>query len=175
MSPRDSLLKRELKQTRPFRSTGHEATIALLRTADLLRRRLADLIAPAGITTQQYNVLRILRGAAPDGLPTLEIAERMIERAPGITRLIDRLEDARLVVRERRDDDRRVVACRITPAGTKLLAGLDETVDRADADAVGMLSRTDQERLIRILEAIRSAPDAVATTTGAPRARTETI
>jgi len=81
----------------------------LLRAADKLRTFFETICVPFDITNQQYNVLRILRGAEPEGLPTLTIAERMIERTPGITRMIDRLEAKGLVVREIRPDDRRCV------------------------------------------------------------------
>src|SRR5229473_5817955 len=112
----------EIRQRRPFPSVAHEAIVALLRTADLVRRQVATLVEPHGITPQQYNVLRILRGAGEKGLPTLEIAERMIEQTPGITRLIDRLQTKNLVARERCLTDRRQVFCRITPAGLSLLS-----------------------------------------------------
>src|SRR3954466_7364516 len=94
-------IAQEIKQTRPFRTQREEASVALLRTADLLRRMIGTVVEPRGITAQQYNVLRILRGAGDDGLPTLDIAERMIEQTPGITRLMDRLEAKKLVVRKR--------------------------------------------------------------------------
>src|ERR1051325_6433181 len=97
----------------------------LLSTADRVKTFFETVCAPFNITGQQYNVLRILRGAEPDGLPTLTIAERMIERTPGITRMIDRLEAKRLVVREIRPQDRRYVHCRITEKGLNLLATLD--------------------------------------------------
>src|SRR5258706_12493191 len=87
----------ELKQTKPFPSKRQEAAVALLRTADVIRRLFGAVVEPKGITVQQYNVLRILRGAGEPGLPTLDIAERMIETTPGITRLIDRLETKKLV------------------------------------------------------------------------------
>jgi DNA-binding MarR family transcriptional regulator len=156
MTKRGSALQREIRQTKPFRSPGHEAMLGLLRTADVVRRRLVPLVGSSGITPQQYNVLRILRGAGEAGLPTLEIAERMIEQTPGITRLVDRLERQGLVARARSEADRRVVACRITAAGLKLLAGLDDPVDAADTAALAMLSRADQRHLIRILDAIRA-------------------
>lgn len=156
MTRRPSPLQRELRQTKPFRSAGHEAVVGLLRTTDLVRRAVTAVVAPHGITCQQYNVLRILRGAGPDGLPTLEIAERMVEQAPGITRLIDRLEAGGLVVRVRSDTDRRVVSCRITPAGAALLARLDAPIDAADAAAVAMLSLADQRKLVRLLDAMRA-------------------
>ena len=81
----------DIKQTRPFASSGQEATIALLRTADVVRRRVSRVVEREGATLQQYNVLRILRGA-PAPLSALEIAERLIEETPGVSRLIDRLE-----------------------------------------------------------------------------------
>src|SRR5262249_35367113 len=109
-----SAIVREIKQTRPFPSQRQEGAVALMRTADQLRHLLTRYLEPAGITAQQYNVLRILRGANPERLPTLEIAERMIERTPGITRLLDRLEAKQLVHRERCPSDRRQVLCGIT-------------------------------------------------------------
>ncbi|HVD78123.1 MAG TPA: MarR family transcriptional regulator [Vicinamibacteria bacterium] len=153
-----SPLQREIRQRKPFRSSAHEALVGLLRTTDRVRRTLAGVVEPRGLTLQQYNVLRILRGARPAGLPTLEIAARMVEHAPGITRLLDRLEGKTLVRRQRRDDDRRQVMCRITPAGLRLLAGLDSGLQRADESTLGMLSRRDLRRLIALLDRIRAAP-----------------
>src|SRR6478752_1983616 len=92
-----SALQEEIRQTRPFSSPSEEAAVALVRTADLLRRALTAVVDPHDITLQQYNVLRILRGAGVDGLPTLEIASRMVEHAPGVTRLLDRLQGKGLV------------------------------------------------------------------------------
>jgi len=134
------------------------AVLGILRAADVLRRRGAALLEPYGITPQQFNVLRILRGARPDGLCTLTIAERMIERAPGITRLIDRLEAKQLVLRVRSADDRRQVWCRITPAGMRLLARLDEPVATLDRQAVAGLPRADQVRLAELLQAVHREP-----------------
>jgi DNA-binding MarR family transcriptional regulator len=153
-----SPLQREIRQRKPFRSSAHEALVGLLRTTDRVRRTLAGVVEPRGLTLQQYNVLRILRGARPAGLPTLEIAARMVEHAPGITRLLDRLEAKTLVRRQRHDDDRRQVMCRITPAGLRLLAGLDSGLQRADESTLGMLSRRDLRRLIALLDRIRAAP-----------------
>lgn len=150
-------LQAEIKQTRPFRSSSQEAAVALLRTADVLRRRFEEVLAPTEITVQQYNVLRILRGAGEGGLPTLEIAERMIERAPGITRLVDRLESAGLVARERSAEDRRAVVCRATAKGLALLASLDDDVDEADDAALGMLTERERRELMRILGKVREA------------------
>jgi len=96
-----SALQREIRQRRPFQSPGHEAVLGLLRTADLVRRQAAALVEPHGITLQQFNVLRILRGAGDDGLPTLEVAVRMVEQTPGVTGCSNRLEAKELVRRQR--------------------------------------------------------------------------
>ena len=158
MTPRATALQREIKQKRPFGTRAQEATLALLRTADVVRRRLAQTVDPHGVTLQQYNVLRILKGSAPDPLPTLEIAERMIEAQPGITRLLDRLDVKGLVRRERCAEDRRQVHCWITEEGLDLLADLDPLVDEADRAAVGTLSATQVEHLLRLLEVVRTEP-----------------
>ena len=126
-----------------------------MRTAASLERRLSAVMAPVGITNQQFNVLRILRGAAPDPLPVLEIAERMIEEAPGITGLLDRLEAKGLVRRARCTEDRRQVHCWITDAGLALLGELDPVVDRLDSSFVEKLSDEDVRRLLAILSEIR--------------------
>jgi DNA-binding MarR family transcriptional regulator len=151
-----SRIQKEIAQRKPFHSPQQEAGVALLRTADVVRRRIARFIEPAGITGQQYNVLRILRGANDEGLPTLEIARRMIEQTPGITRLLDRLERRRLVRRERCASDRRQVLCWITQDGQALLEGLDATIDRADQEVLGRLDLADLSRLIELLDTIRS-------------------
>lgn len=159
MSNTPSRLQREIKQTKPFRSVAQEASLGLLRTTDVLRRRMVALIEPEGITAQQYNVLRILRGAGSDGLPTLEIAERMLEQAPGITRLLDRLEVKKLVHRERCPDDRRQVTCRITASGLTLLARLDEVVNGADEYLMSDLTIAELKQLIHLLDRIRDNVD----------------
>jgi DNA-binding MarR family transcriptional regulator len=155
MSTRESRLQKEIRQTRPFRSRAQEASVGLARTADQQHRRLAALLEPSGLTPQQYNVLRILRGSHPDPLPTLEIGERMIEQSPGITRLLDRLEAKGLVHRQRCTEDRRLVHCTITAAGLELLAGLDDAVDRCDEALVAALSADETEQLIALLERLR--------------------
>lgn len=134
-------------------SKGGIAYIALLRAADRLKTYFEIIVAPFDITGQQYNVLRILRGAEPDGLPTLTIAERMIERTPGITRMIDRLEAKRLAVRELRTNDRRCVHCRITEKGLNLLELLDEPVDVTN-DGFRGLSEAELENLTVLLEKV---------------------
>jgi len=150
-----SLLQRELRQTRPFASAAQEAHLALVRTADHVGRQMARVVEPAGVTLQQYNVLRILRGAGDAGLPTLEIADRMIEQTPGITRLLDRLETKQLVRRSRCPKDRRQMLCWITPDGEALLAGLDAPILEAHAAVVADLTAEEQAQLIALLERVR--------------------
>ena len=152
---------KEIKQSRPFPSAAQEAAVALLRTADIVNRLVDSVIERHGITGQQYNVLRILRGAGETGLPTLEIAERMIEQTPGITRLIDRLEAKKLVSRERCPTDRRQVFCRITAAGLALLAELDEPVRALSDEALRNLSKKDIAQLIELLDRTRESTNAV--------------
>jgi DNA-binding MarR family transcriptional regulator len=135
------------------------AVLGILRAADVLRRRGAALLEPHGITVQQFNVLRILRGARPEGLCTLTIADRMVEQTPGITRLIDRLVAKRLVVRVRSDEDRRQVWCRITADGLRLLARLDRPVAELDRTLVARLGRAEQERLAELLAAVHREPE----------------
>jgi DNA-binding MarR family transcriptional regulator len=148
-------VERDIKQTRPFPSQGQEAAVALLLTADVVRRAMGAAVEPHGITVQQYNVLRILRGAGAEGLPTLEIVERMIEQTPGITRLIDRLESKKLVSRQRCPNDRRRVFCRITPAGTALLAKLDAPVRAAADIATRNVNPRQLAQLIQSLDRMR--------------------
>src|SRR5436305_15174362 len=140
-----------------FRSREQEATLGLLRTADAVKRSLAQVIEPHGITPQQYNVLRILRGAGADGLPTLTIGERMIEQTPGVTRLVDRLERKGLVARTPCPTDRRRVFCRITSVGLQLLSELDEPVNRWDTQSVSVLAPSELDSLITLLDRVRSA------------------
>jgi DNA-binding MarR family transcriptional regulator len=140
-----------------FHSREQQAAIGLLRTADALKRSITKLIEPYGITPQQYNVLRILRGAGPEGLPTLTIGERMIEQTPGVTRLVDRLERKELVTRIPCAKDRRRVFCRITSKGLELLSELDEPVNRWDTQAVSVLAPSDLDSLLSLLDRVRSA------------------
>jgi DNA-binding MarR family transcriptional regulator len=147
----------EEKTTQNFRTREQEATLGLLRTADAVKRSLAQVIEPHGITPQQYNVLRILRGAGPDGLPTLTIGERMIEQTPGVTRLVDRLERKGLVARAPCSKDRRRVFCCITAKGLDLLKELDEPVNRWDAQTVSVLPPSELDSLINLLDRVRAS------------------
>jgi DNA-binding MarR family transcriptional regulator len=139
-----------------FRTREQEAAVGLLRTTDAIRRHFSAIVAPYGITLQQYNVLRILRGAGPDGLPTLSIGERMVEKTPGVTRLIDRLVKKGFVARRPCDEDRRRVFCHITPVGLKAVNALDEPIARGDSTSVAPLSPAELDRLVTLLDKIRA-------------------
>jgi len=155
MKDRPSAIRREIQQRKPFASAGQEAAVALLRTADVVRTDTDRLLAPHGITGQQFNVLRILRGSHPEPLPTLEIAARMIERQPGITRLLDRIEARGLVTRERCREDRRQVLCRITPAGLSLLKSLDGPLNRLEGGRLARLGPAQLRQLVALLDRVR--------------------
>ena len=154
MPERVSQVQRAIKQRRPFKTTAQEGLLGLFVVADRLRRVVAPVLEPHGITAQQYNVLRILRGAGPAGLPTLEIAERMIELTPGITRLLDRLETKHLVRRHRCPEDRRRVLCDITPGGLAVLEALDRPIEKLEQRALGMLSPQKQSQLVELVNTI---------------------
>jgi DNA-binding MarR family transcriptional regulator len=151
-----SRLQREIRQQKPFKSPAHEAVVGLMRTADVVKRRFAEVVEPRGITLPQYNVLRILRGAGPAGLPTLEVGDRLVEHAPGMTRMMDRLEARGWVRRERCPGDRRQVLCRLTPPGKELVDSLDRPMDRAAEDAVAVLGKDEQRELVSLLDRVRA-------------------
>ena len=151
-------VREAIRQTRPFRSPGHEGTIALALTAEVVRWPFQDLLARHGnLTSQQFNVLRILRGAEPTGLPTLDIADRMIERTPGVSRLLDRMDNKGIVARERSSEDRRQVWCRITGKGLKLLAKLDGPIDELDRSVLSALTQKEIKTLIALLNRVRTS------------------
>jgi DNA-binding MarR family transcriptional regulator len=120
-----------------------------------LDRFCAPVFDQHGITSQQFNVLRILRGAGFEGLPTLDIADRMIEQTPGITRLLDRLEQKKLVRRERPAENRRQVLCYITKHGLDLLGELDVPLRNRVSQALRRLDVAGIEELIHLLELVR--------------------
>jgi DNA-binding MarR family transcriptional regulator len=149
-------LGEEIRQNRPFASPAQEAILALNRTSDRLQRRFTELVEPHGISLQQYNVLRILRGAGQAGSPTLAIADRMIEKTPGITRLLDKLETKHLVRRKRCPEDRRQILCWITDVGLRLLADLDRPMTESANRAMASLTGPEQRGLISALEKVRA-------------------
>jgi DNA-binding MarR family transcriptional regulator len=148
-------LRAELKQTRPFRSLGHEAALSIQRTAAGLEHAFEAAVKPYGITATQYNVLRILRGAGTAGLCRNEIGTRMVRPVPDVTRLLDRLADMKLIVRERGGDDRRYVTTTITAAGLRVLGRLDPVVDELHDAQLGRLGEAHLRTLIGLLGRIR--------------------
>jgi DNA-binding MarR family transcriptional regulator len=148
-------IQAEIQQTKPFTSVEDEALVSLQRTADRLQWRLSEMLKAHGLSPTQYNALRILRGAGDQGRACSEIAERMINRDPDITRLVDRLERRGLAVRSREGQDRRVITTRITPAGLALLQALDGPVEEFNRKMLGALGEQRLQTLIRLLEVIR--------------------
>jgi len=152
----DSVLLRELRQTKPFGSVEAMVFLNVLRTGEALLQSETALLRTAELSFAQYNVLRILRGAGAAGLACGEIAERMVNRDPDVTRLLDRLEERGLVRRTRGEDDRRVVVTRITKEGLALLKSLDAPVARVHQEQLGHMSRADLQRLSDLLEQART-------------------
>jgi DNA-binding MarR family transcriptional regulator len=149
-------LQAEIRQRKPFVSLEEETYLNLVRTADALARQLELLLQPHGVTNTQYNVLRILRGAGGEGSTCSAISERLLAFDPDVTRLLDRLEKAQLVQRQRSTSDRRVVLTTITQAGLDLLARLDEPVETQLRRQFAKISRERLRQLVADLEEIRS-------------------
>jgi len=148
--------RREIRQRKPFRRIEDEAFVNLQRTADALLQGVAAALKPVGLSPAQYNVLRILRGAGPDGLACRQIGERMITRDPDITRLLDRLEERGLVTRNRDRADRRVITTRITEKGLRLLKDLDGPIEHLHVEQLGHLGDQRLRSLIELLEVARA-------------------
>jgi DNA-binding MarR family transcriptional regulator len=149
-------LQRELRKKKPFDLIEEEVYLNILRTGEHLSRALVNLMKEKGITGSQYNVLRILRGHGEAGVSCNEIAEQMVTHDPDLTRLLDRLEKTGLAKRERSTVDRRVVTAHITPKGLKLLESLDQPIRKKHQEQLKMLSASQLQELIELLEAIRS-------------------
>jgi DNA-binding MarR family transcriptional regulator len=147
-------LQEELKKKRPFDSLEQEAALNILRTNDRMQIRFARLLREHGLTSSQYNILRILRGEGKP-LPILEIAERTIAVVPGITGLIDRLERAGFVTRVRCERDRRVIYTALTDKGTKTLANLDGPVLAMHKKLMAHLTPAELKEIVRLLEKVR--------------------
>ena len=145
-------LKRRIKQTR-FENPQQEALLNLVIAGNYIREQLERAVGEHGITLPQYNVLRILRGVFPEGHPRCEIATRMLDRAPDVTRIIDRLEEKSLVERDRAGSDRRHSIARITRNGLRLLEGMEPTIQKAFGPLQRIAVR-DCRELSRICEAI---------------------
>jgi DNA-binding MarR family transcriptional regulator len=143
---------RERLGQRAFSGDADEAVVSLLVAADHLDQRLSAVIAAHGITADQYNVLRILRGAHPEGHPRHEIARRLIRRAPDVTRMLDRLVRRKLIARIRDPRDARLSVARITPAGIGLLKRIDPEVEEVQQKATAMLTVAERKELVRLCE-----------------------
>lgn len=150
-------LRDEIKQTRPFSSAEQEALLSLERTAAVLVHQMAQEFEEYGVTPTQYNVLRILRGAGPAGLCRYQIRDRLVAEVPDVTRLLDRLEDAGLVERQRDTSDRRQVKTRITKDGLALLVRMDHPVDTMQKRMLGHLGERKLRTLIELLAEVRDA------------------
>lgn len=151
-----SSLLNELKQSRPFRLPGLEASVALLRTTAHLRRLLESDLGQHGITLQQFNVLRILRGAG-EPIPTMDIADRMVEQEPGITRLLGRLESKDLIERRRCAEDGRRVLVAITEEGCRVLDQVGDPTDFLGSKEGAAMSAEDLVSLMELLSKARKA------------------
>jgi len=145
-----SRLQAEIKQTKPFKNTEHEAILGLLRTAAIIEHENDEALRPFGLTGTQFNVLRILRGAGDQGLCGREIGERMVNRVPDVPRLLDRMEKAGLINRERDPDDRRHVTATITNKGTKLL----EEIGQLSSPVEKRFQRLAQDQLQTLIAAL---------------------
>jgi DNA-binding MarR family transcriptional regulator len=146
-----SKLRAEIQQQKPFSSLAEETFLNLQRTADRMLGIESELLSGHDLTMSQYNVLRILRGAGDRGHPCQEVGARMISRVPDVTRLLDRLEKAGLVTRQRCTEDRRVVYARIQPKGLEVLAALDEPVQQLAPQMFAALSNAELQQLNDLL------------------------
>ncbi|MGI9077491.1 MAG: MarR family winged helix-turn-helix transcriptional regulator [Gemmatimonadaceae bacterium] len=149
-------LQDDIRQRKPFTSRHQEALLNVVRTSTTLLDKMEDLLKPYGISSTQYNVLRILRGAEPKGLCRNELRDRMLTRMPDVTRLLDRMEEVGLVGRSRDSDDRRLVSTRITRAGRHLVDQLDAPVGELHHRCLGHLSDTQLRTLIDLLTLVRA-------------------
>jgi DNA-binding MarR family transcriptional regulator len=150
-------LHAELQQTKPFPSLEEEVHVQILYTAQILAWVVDGALKPAGLSQSQFNVLRILRGARPGALPAGKIAERMVNRDPDLTRLLDRLEAAGLVEKSRDTEDRRVVNVRITTAGLERVEGASKAVNQAIRAALTNVGARDLNQLADLLELARAS------------------
>ncbi|HEY2467734.1 MAG TPA: MarR family transcriptional regulator [Terracidiphilus sp.] len=148
-------LKQEIAQQQPFDSVEEEALLNIMRTSDCLERAVQHRTRDWGVTSTQYNVLRILRGAQPQGLTCTAIGERMITAVPDITRLLARMKAQKLIRQQRDKRDRRVVWTQISASGLDLLSKMDGEISRAPGELLGHLNREELAEFIRLLELAR--------------------
>lgn len=150
-----SSLAATLKQKRPFVSLEQEVYLSILRTASELSYAVDQFFRPFGITSSQYNVLRILRGSGIDGLCRNEISERMVTATPDMSRLLDRMEKAEWVTRKRAEGDRRQVTTHITTAGMELLARLEKPTGDFVTPIFAGATATDLKTVLKVNDRIR--------------------
>jgi DNA-binding MarR family transcriptional regulator len=148
-------LRDEIRQRKPFTSPQEEALLSIVRTASVISSQFEQLLKPYGISSTQYNVLRILRGAEPEGLCRNELRDRMLTKMPDVTRLLDRMEEAGFVARARGTDDRRLVSTRITAKGRRLVDDLDAIVQSEHKRLCRQLSAQHVRTLTDLLTAVR--------------------
>jgi DNA-binding MarR family transcriptional regulator len=149
-------LREEIQQSKPFRSLEEEVSLNLFRTVQLLAETNMQLLRQHGLTPAQYNVLRILRGAGDTGLGRNDIRDRLLDRMPDVTRLLDKMEEAGLVRRERSATDRRCVPTVLTEKGKALVDELDAPVAAMQHKQLGHLTPGQLHTLIETLTQIRS-------------------
>jgi DNA-binding MarR family transcriptional regulator len=148
-------LKNEIAQQRPFASVEEEALLNLMRTNDCIQRAFQRATREWGVTSTQYNVLRILRGAHPNGLTCTAIGSRMITADPDITRLLSRLKNLKFIRQQRDRHDRRVLWTHISESGLELLSQMDPVVKRTPRELLGHLTESELAELTRLLELAR--------------------
>lgn len=146
------------KPARPkkFDSPRQEAYLNLWRTYDRLRLLEDELFASFGLTAQQYNALRVLRGHHPEGIHTLDLGRRLVSRTPDITRLLDKLEEQAWISRERPRENRRVVLIKVTETGLSLLKKMDPEVLRCSEQQLGHFNESQTRDLIALLKLARA-------------------
>ncbi len=147
-------LRQQLKKKGPFDSVEQEAMLSILRTSELLENRLARLLREYKLTPSQYNAMRIMRGEG-EPMPCLEVADRMIQIAPAITRVVDQLVQRGLINKQQSSEDRRVFLIELTTAGARLLKKLDEPIKSLHQSLLGHVSKSDLRILNGILESAR--------------------
>ncbi|MBS1824242.1 MAG: MarR family transcriptional regulator [Acidobacteria bacterium] len=144
-------IQQRIKQRR-FRNSTEESFVSILFAGTRIVQRIEDACEAHGITHTQYNVLRILRGVHPEGHPRCEIAERLIGRAPDVTRLLDRLEQGKLIARNWSKENRRLSIATITAKGLELLRKMDPVIEALEKDTTGRLTAAEQTALVRICD-----------------------
>lgn len=159
--------RKDTEQASPgFSSLHEEAILNLMRTADCLHRAFQLRLKPTGLTATQYNVLRILRGAQPNGLTCSAIGRRMITPEPDITRLLSRLKTQKLLTQQRDTKDRRVVWTRISERGLASLSALDGVVENFPKELLKKLTSEEVSKVTYLMKKIGNCGDITLDSTG---------